>query len=223
LFFSVLNGLLYLLIFVKGISLTTAGNVALIMASLPMWTAVLSCLFLSERLPLLNWIGLTVTLAGTVIVTTHSGKQIDLGGQFLFGNLTILAATITWSSATVVSRTLMQNITPLQLAAISCVLTTPVHLTLTWRQLPDEIPKLQDWLLLACLIYSGVLSTGIAYATWNAGVRMVGASHAAVYQNVVTLVAVLGGWVFLSEQISAVQVWGGLLTAAGLVLMRRGR
>jgi drug/metabolite transporter (DMT)-like permease len=38
-----------------------------------------------------------------------------------------------------------------------------------------------------------------------------------------TLVAVLGGWLFLKESVLAVQIVGGVVMLLGLYLMRRGR
>ena len=63
----------------------------------------------------------------------------------------------------------------------------------------------------------------LAYASWHVGVRILGGSHAAVYQNVVTLVAVLGGWLFLHERPVVVQIVGGVLIVLGQVAMRCGR
>jgi len=223
LLFCLLNGVIYLLLFVKGISLTTAGNVALIFASLPMWAAFLSMTFLAERLPTITWMGLVVTLLGTIVVTTNSSGEISWSSAYLVGNLFVLAATLAWAGATVLSRGLLMILTPLQLAAINSLLTTPVHLILCSRQLPEAIRDASQPHYLAAMIFSGVFSTGVAYALWNAGVRRVGASYASVYQNVVTLVAVGGGWLFLAEDIFAAQIVGGVLTVIGLVLMRRGR
>ena len=59
--FSLCSGLLYSLLFMLGIKNTTAANAALLMASMPMWTALLSMIFLKERLPQITWIGLGVT------------------------------------------------------------------------------------------------------------------------------------------------------------------
>lgn len=223
LLFCLLNGVVYMLLFVKGISLTTAGNVGLIFASLPMWAAFLSMLFLAERLPRITWIGLVLTLLGTVVVTTRSGGSITWGSQYLEGNFFVLMATISWAGATVVSRNILLILTPLQLAAINATMTTPIHLMLAARALPEAITEAVQPNYLAAIIFSGVGSTGIAYATWNAGVRRVGASYASVYQNVVTLVAVVGGWIFLMEEMLIAQIVGGCLTIAGLLLMRKGR
>ncbi len=221
--FAFLTGFVYLVIFVKGIDLTTAGNTALILASLPMWTAALSYLFLQERLPRVTWIGLAVTFAGTVIVTTQGSGKVSLASEYFVGNLIMLLAALTWSTGTVMSRSILESMSPLRLAFISALLTTPFHLLLVAPKIPEILSSSWGPATWLAIIYSGVFSTGVAYATWHTGVRAVGGSHASVYQNVVTLVAVLGGWLFLKEQPMMAQIFGGVLTIVGLFLMRRGR
>ena len=221
--FALLNGIVYLLSFVQGIAQTTAGNVALILATMPVWTGLLSYLFLHERLRRITWWGLLITLTGTVIVTVPGGGEVSLGRQYFVGNLFILLSALAWAASTVVSRGILRVLTPLQLSAISALMTTPFHLWLVANQLPAAFEQMRDPRLLAAVVFSGAFSTGIAYASWNAGVRLVGASHASVYQNVVTLVAVVGGWLLLSEPVIAAQLLGGGLTIAGLLMMRRGR
>ncbi len=221
--FCLLNGFFYLIIFVRGIELTTAGNTALILASMPMWTAILSFFLLSERLPRITWIGLFITLVGTAIVTTQSSGTVSLSSEYFLGNLCMLLAALAWAWGTVLSRPILETMSPLRLAFLSALLTTPLHILLVLREIPAAIPDALQPAHLAAIIYSGVFSTGVAYATWHAGVRALGGSHAAVYQNVVTLVAVVGGWIFLHEQPLVAQLIGGGLTIAGLLLMRRGR
>lgn len=221
--FAFLSGFAYLVLFVKGIELTTAGNTALILASMPMWTAILSFVFLRERLPRVTWFGLVVTLVGTAIVTTQGSGPVSFSSHYFVGNVCMLVAAMTWSTATVMSRPILRKITPLRLAFISALLTTPIHLWMVSPELPAALPQAMQPATLLAIIYSGVFSTGVAYVTWHVGVRAVGASHASVYQNVVTLVAVVGGWIVLKEQPLLAQVLGGVLMIAGLLLMRRGR
>lgn len=222
LFFALLSSLVYPLLFMRGIRQTTAGNTALLLASMPMWTAILSFLFVRERLAPVTWLGLVVTSIGTMMIAIGGGK-ISLSATHFQGNLCMLAAAICWASATVVSRPLLSQISPLRLAFCATVLATPIHLTITANQLSTAIQKLSTPGMTAATLYSGIMSTGIAYATWHLGVRQLGASHAAAYQNVVTLVGVLGGWLVLGESILAVQIVGGISIVLGLLLMRRGR
>lgn len=241
--FSALTGGVYLVLYLNGIMRTTAGNTALLLSSMPMWTAVLSFFLLRERLRAITWTGLALTLAGTLTVTLAGGK-ISLASEHFFGNLLMLGAALTWALGTVLSRPILLTMTPLQLTFIASLLTTPLHLLWIAPQLGQlefagwtagsAVPTAEQlargegrltvtpWLALA-IVYSGALSTGVAYALWNTGVKILGGSHAAVYQNVVTLVAVAGGWLFLREQVLAAQITGGAIIIAGLLLMRRGR
>lgn len=236
--FSFLTGLLYMILYLHGIDRTTAGNTALLLSSMPMWTAVLSFFFLRERLPPVTWTGLAITFAGTLVVTL-SGGRVSADSQYFWGNLLVLSAAFAWASATVLSRPFLVAMTPLQLTFIASLLTTPLHLLWISPQLcqlefqgwPGQaVPAgpvsaertITPWMLLS-LVYCGAFSTGLAYALWNTGVKILGGSHAAVYQNVVTLVAVIGGWIILRETPLTGQIAGGLTIIAGVLVMRSGR
>lgn len=227
--FAVMTGLVYQILFMLGITRTTAGNTALLLATMPVWTAILSYFIHHERLPKVTWLGLLVTLVGTTLVIVSGGK-VSLRSDFLWGNLFMLMAAMLWAGGTVYSRPLLREFSPLRLSLLSNGLFLPLHLALAplWMQFP--VKEYEPWQavlfqpgILLALVYSGAFSTGLAYATWNIGVRQLGGSHAAVYQNIVTLVAVLGGWLFLREQILPAQIVGGVIMLAGLYLMRRSR
>lgn len=220
--FALLSGFLYPLVFMFGIDNTTAGNTALLLSSMPLWTALISAVFIGERLPMLSWIAMMITFLGTGVVVAAGGK-VSLSAEDFTGNILILLSAMLWASSTVISGPLLKQMTPLRLAFLSSLLTTPLHLTLVSHSLPEALPKLAQWHNLAALFYSGIFSTGIAYVTWHMGVRRLGGSHASVYQNVVTLIAVLGGWLVLGEPLLASQLIGGLLMIIGLLLIRHSR
>ncbi len=220
--FALISSLFYQLMFMKGITLTTAGNTALIMASMPMWTAVLNLVLVQERLQVITWLGLIVTFLGTVIVTVQDGK-VSFSSEFLVGNLYILCASIAWAVGTVMSRPMLDSITPLRLAFYSSLICLPFHFLIAGAEVGRAWPTATQPSNLIAILFSGIFSTGFAYAAWHYGVRQLGASHAAVYQNAVTLVAVLGGWLWVGEQPLLSQIFGGALIIAGLFLMRKGR
>lgn len=220
---AMLSGFFYLLFFVRGISMTTAGNTALIMSAMPMWTALISYFFVNERLPGITWFGLFITFIGTVVVTTQSGGKVSFASEYFVGNLLILSGSLAWAAGTVLSRPLLHAVSPLQLAFWSALITTPMHLIIIAPQIAENWDKATQTVTLLEIVYSGVFSTGLAYASWHVGVRILGGSHAAVYQNVVTLVAVIGGWLFLHEKPVVAQIGGGVLIVLGLIAMRSGR
>ncbi len=221
--FAMLTGFFYLLFFVRGISMTTAGNTALIMSAMPMWTALLSYFFVHERLPGITWVGLLITFVGTVLVTTQSGGEVSFASEYFVGNLLILSGSLAWAAGTILSRPLLHAVSPLQLAFWSALITTPMHLIIIAPQIAENWDQATRTVTFLEIVYSGVFSTGLAYASWHVGVRILGGSHAAVYQNVVTLVAVIGGWIFLHEKPVIAQIAGGVLIVFGLIAMRQGR
>ncbi|MEN9554469.1 MAG: putative inner rane transporter yiJE, partial [Planctomycetota bacterium] len=74
-----------------------------------------------------------------------------------------------------------------------------------------------------CLLYSGVLSTGLALPMWSYGVKLAGAAHATMFQNLSPVVAIIAAWLMLGEPLSVAQIIGGVLILGGLIVMRSAR
>ena len=145
------------------------------------------------------------------------------GREHLLGNLLVLTAALMWSGGTVYSRPLLQRISPLQLSASAALLALPVHFLLAAHQFENSLASLQSPNLWLIILYSGVLSSGVAQPMWNFGVRHAGASHASIIQNLIPLIAIVVAWVGRGETATAAQLFGGALILSGLVTMRLGR
>ena len=220
--YAVLVAAVYQLLFLLGIARTTSGNTALIITTVPMWTALLARIFIGEVLPRLGWGGLLMALVGTVIVALQKG-DVTAGREHLIGNLMILAAALLWSGGTVYSRPLLKRITPMQLSASAAVIALPVHLLAGFGRYERSLPALQSVTLWMIILYAGVLSSGLALPMWNFGVRHAGAAHAAVFQNLIPLIAIVAAWFIRGETASPAQLFGGTLILAGLITMRQAR
>lgn len=244
----------YQLLFLLAVSRATSADISLIMATVPMWTALSARLFLKERLPGLAWIGLFIAFTGTMIVTlqkpvvpaahvassiaesTAAAPEIQVDPEQhrpmsietqardrLIGNVLSLVAALAWAGGTVFSRPLLRTISPTQLSACSATIGLPFHLALAWLALPASLPMLQETSMQLCLLYSGVLSTGLALAMWSFGVKTAGAAQAAIFQNLTPLFAISAAWLWRGETITLGQTVGGVMIIGGLILMRRSR
>ena len=219
---AALGSVSYQLLFLLGMARTTAGNTALIIASVPVWTAVIAACAGTERLDRTAWSGLACVFLGTAAVTLEGGA-LDLSGQHLMGNLLVIAAAVCWATATVMSRSVVRQISPTRLAFLSTLISMPAHYLLAFALGGATFPKTATtgtWLWTA---YSGLFSTGLAYVFWNYGVRSVGPSHTAVSNNLVPLIALVGSAWALREPITPAQIIGGAMILGGLVIMRRTR
>jgi drug/metabolite transporter (DMT)-like permease len=219
---ALLGSLLYQLVFIVGIRGTRAGNAALIVATGPIWTAIIAWACAIERISANAWRGLAIAFAGTALVACEGG-DVDLAGAYLGGNLLVLVSALSWGGATVLSKPLVGVLSPTRLAFWMTALTVPLHVLIGLPYLGPVFagePRAWAWW---CVLFSGLLSTGLAYSLWNSGVRRVGPSHTAIYTNLVPVIALAVSWTFLGETMTASQVAGGALIVGGLVVMRRGR
>lgn len=226
LIFAVFISLLYQIFFLVGVSRTASGTTSLILATIPMWTALIARAFLKDKLHLLAWTGLVVAFVGTVIVgldkPSGSAAAISSGSR-LAGTLAILGAAVSWAAGTVCSRPLMKSISPIQLSAWAAAISLPVHLALAAPTFSESVTALRQPSVWAVVLYSGIFSTGLALPMWNFGVRRAGAAQAAIFQNLVPVIAIASAWLMRSETISVGQILGGVLIIGGLITMRTTR
>ena len=217
--YAIAVGAVYQLLFLLGISRTTSGNTALIISTVPVWTALAARIFIHERLHQMAWCGLFIALTGTMIVAFQKGN-VTTESQHLAGNLMVLAAAMTWAGGTVYSRPLLRQISPAQLSAAAALIALPLHILVAGNRYGESAAALQSSEVWLIILYAGVLSSGLALPMWAYGVRHAGAAPAAVMQNLIPLIAILATWVSRGEAASNEQLAGGALILCGLVMMR---
>ncbi len=220
---GILGFVFYQLCFILGLDYTTAGNAALIMASSPLWTAMVGRVFRTEQLAGASWFALLIVLIGTGVVVLGGSNEIHLGSDTFKGNLIMLAAAVFWGAYTAFSKPVLGYLSPTGLTFLSLLFALPFLFGIAIPYYGDT-----DWASVrtihwVAILYSGGLSTGLAIALWNNAVHVVGASNTAVFGNLVPLLALAFSYVLLGENIYLAQIVGGALVIGGLLVMRRAR
>jgi drug/metabolite transporter (DMT)-like permease len=218
---GVLGNVIYQMLFIYGVSLTLAGNASLLLATVPVWTVLLSVFLGHERPSALVWAGIASTLLGMVLVVS-GGPGVRLGGASLLGDLIMIASAIGWSLYTVGSRNLIRRYGPtlvttwtLWVGTVGLVIAGVPDLLST--TLTDISPL--AWVSVA---YAGFLSLTAAYLLWYRGVQRLGSARTAAYSNAVPVVAIAVAWLWLGERPSAIQLVGAAVILAGIWLARMG-
>ncbi len=213
----------YQLCFIIGVDNTTAGSAALIMSSAPVWTAVSGRVLGIERLSVAAWIGLLVTLVGTTVIVVAGTKDVSLGSSVLLGNLLILAASICWGLYTALSKPLLGDVTPAGLSFLGLIPALPILYLISVPYFDAfSIAEISVWIWVA-IVFSGALSSGLAFVTWSIAVKSLGSSHTAAFSNLVPVVALAVGYYLLGETITLGQIGGGTVVLGGLYAMRQAR
>jgi len=217
---TMLGYVLYQLAFVMGVSRTSAGSAALLMATSPLWTALLGHITRVERLPTRTWVGLMASMVGAMVVV---GAAAGSAQDSVSGNILMLAAAMLWGAYTVLSRPLLGKMSPVVISYIEIVMALPFLFLIAlpyanWATI--QTIDLGTW---GALIYSGALSIGVAFILWNAAVQKLGPGQTVIYANLTPFVALLFSAWWLGEVIRPTQIVGGALIVSGLMYVKLTR
>lgn len=209
---------LYYLTFNLGMVYISASQAALVQASIPAMTALVAVLWLRERATALRWFGIALSVAGVLIV--FSGNGSAPGQSSLLGNSVMFASVVCWALYTALAKR-VSSFEPL-------VITVSVMGTGTLLLLPFSAYEVMNGALQPLpvsgwlgLIYLGAVASGLAYALYNASLRHLDASAVGVYTNLIPVVGVLTGIVFLGEPLALRAILGGAIVMLGVWITSR--
>jgi drug/metabolite transporter (DMT)-like permease len=220
---GVLGYFLFPVAFLHGVDATTAGNAALIMASAPLWTALLSSALGLDGLGRRAWAGLLVAGAGTVVVVVGGAGRVALTSETLLGNALVAVAAALWGAYTVLNRPVLDDVEPLSLTLFGLLAAFPLLHALAVPGYRSLSPAAIGPLVWGGVLYAGALATGLAFVWWNSSVRSVGPARTGVYNNLVPVVGLAGGALVLGERVGAVQLAGAALILGGVLVVRLTR
>lgn len=203
--------------FVYSVDLTSASTVALIFGSLPIVTALIAYALGVERLQRRFWIAAAISFAGVVLVAVGSGSGVS--GN-VGGNLLAFVATATWGAYSVAIVPLLRVYSVWRISA-GALLMGSIPLVLT------ALPQIADqrWDL-GALVWAGFAFAVLGPLVltnflWFTAIERVGPSRATLVTNLQPFLAALFAVALLSEELTWLQIVGGIAIGAALLLARR--
>ena len=217
---GLLGNLIYQGLFIIGIDYTYAANAAVMLGTIPIWVALISHFFNLEQMNIFKTLGVLAAFSGIIFIISGGNDPFSFGSDTFLGDIIIIGAAIVWGGYTILSKSFLTRYTPIQFSAI---MATIGAIVLFLMGLPNIIQL--EWTQISAaayggVIYSGLLSIGVAYLIWNYGLQTVGAVHTATYQNLVPVMGLFFGIVLLNEQLTFLQYTGSALVIVGIILAR---
>ncbi len=194
----------------------TSALTSVLNASTVLFAALLGALVLGERLRRSQLTGLALGFVG-VAVAAGIGTR-DLAGSSVAGAAAAVGASACYGVGFTYARRNLGHLAPLtaatgQLVAAS-LLIGPIAVITTLRHGIDPAPH-----RLAAVAVLGVVGTGLAYLLNYQSIAAVGSTRASVVTQLVPVVAVAVGVVFLREPFHLRLLVGGALTLLGIALL----
>ncbi|MEK6322268.1 MAG: EamA family transporter [Acidobacteriota bacterium] len=218
---GLLGNTFYQSLFITGMAHTRAGNAALILATTPLFTAILGRIRKHEYFTTRGVSGLLLAFAGIVMIVISGRGEVSIG-ETVLGDSLLLATTVCWSLYTVGSKQLVHKYGSMKATTVMITSGTPLLLLVCAPSLLR-----QDWsrvrpIAWAGAVYSGLFAIALAYLIWSYGVRRIGSTRTAIYSNITPIVALLVAWLALGETPTPGQLAGGVVIFGGIYLVRHG-
>ena len=223
---SFLGNFLFSICMLFGVSMTTAVSAGVVMSSIPAVVAVLSWVFLKERIGKRTALGIACAAVGIGLFsmqkaggTAHAQAVGWFGlGQQFWGNLLVFAAVLCEASYVVIGKRLTEGLGPKRISAIinlwGFVLVTPFGL---WAARAFDFASITAPMWGLLVFYALAASVWTVWL-WMTGLKSVPAARAGVFTVMLPISAATIGVLFMGETLSTVQMLAFGIALLGLVL-----
>lgn len=188
------------------------------MAGIPATVALMSWIFLRERIAPRTLFGIAMAVGGIAMVALS--KHGDSAGAATsgLGALLLVGAMCCEACYVVIGKHLTADLSPRRISALinlwGLALVTPLGL---WQAVDFDFGTvaLKDWGL---LLFYAIAASTVTVWLWMKGLQHVSAAKAGVFMVFLPISAALIGLIFLGEQMNGIQMLAYALALGGVVL-----
>lgn len=203
---------IYMILFHEGMATVDSATGSLLLAIVPLFTALLAHPLYGEKLSPLSWGGVLLSLSGIVLLIAMEGGVSADPGIFM-----LVGSSLSAAAYSLIQRQLLKTYEPLAVSLYSMI----IGGLLLQVFLPPAIPQIlasppQAW---AIVLYMGVFPGVVGYAVWCKALSM--AHHTNDVTNYLftgPMIATVMAYLIGGEVPTLPTVLGGVITVAGLLL-----
>ena len=199
----------------------SGGLAAIIAALVPLFIALFT-VWLSKCAKITTWmvVGLIIGFAGVLVIFYDYLAQMQ-SQSFVFGVILALLSTLSWSFGTVYTSKQKPPIDILFNVGLQMLIAGILVLIVcaaTGKYINPADVNQDSWLALSYLIVFGSL---LAYSAYVFVIGKLPPTQVSVYAYINPIVAVVFGWLLLSERMNVNMILGTFITLGGVYLVNR--
>ncbi|WNF23324.1 DMT family transporter [Mesobacillus jeotgali] len=187
----------------------------------PIFTVLLSILFLHEKMDVKKAIGMLIAITGVFIVTTtRSGHSFEFAMNI--GFILMMLSTLNWAVYSILLKRLQipypALVVTFYMSLIGFLLTIPFLIrNRGWESLPMLTQT--DW---AHLLFLAIFVSGIGYWYWGKALEVLDASKVTMFIYLEPLVTLIAAIFLLHEKFILISAFGGIIIIIGVAIVNGG-
>jgi drug/metabolite transporter (DMT)-like permease len=193
-----------------------AGTAAMLVNIGPILIAILAGLVLGEGFPRNLLTGCAVAFAGAILIGIATSER---GVSSVGGAALCIGAAVAYAFGVIVQKPLLVRNSGLMVTVIGCATACVACLPFAPSLVHDAANAPAS--SFAWTVYLGLVPTALGFSLWAYALRRTSAGRMGAFTYLVPPVAVLLGWVVLSESPPALALAGGVFCLAGVAITRR--
>ncbi|MFY0989883.1 DMT family transporter [Halomonas sp. C05BenzN] len=193
---------------------TSATNMGILAAMVPLLTVLLSALILREAPSLGGTLGGILALVGVSVLLGRGNPLSLLELEVALGDLLMVVAATCYALYGVMLKRWPLDLPPWVVLYLQAVFATLFLLPGYLMGPMTPIDSHNVWLIL----YAGIPASIITTFLWMHAVRQIGASQASIFINLMPLFSALIAMAFLGERVAPFHLVGGVLVLAGVIM-----
>lgn len=222
-FLSFLSPFLYFLGESYGVSLTPSTLAAVIIATIPLFSPIGAYYYLKERITMMNFLGIIVSIVGVALVIFHQGFDISdvnpIGIAFLA--LAVISALI----YALIIKKLTDKYNSFSIVAyqnlFGIIFFLPLFFVLDFKEFIQVKPT---WDVVLPLLNLGIFASSFAFIFFTYAIKHLGATKANIFTNAIPALTAIFAYFLLGESLTILKMTGILVVILGLLLsqMKKG-
>jgi drug/metabolite transporter (DMT)-like permease len=198
-----------------GLAYLPAVTVSLVLNFSPVAVALLAIGFLGEQPTPRQWLGVALSVAGTIFYF----YPVDLPAAGVLGLLAVAAGMLANALSTILGRSINRSgfFSPLSVTTTS--MGFGATLLLVSALMVDGLPQISPlgWGIITWL---AVVNTALAFTLWNQTQRTLSAVESSVINNTMLIQIAVLAWLFLDENLNWRELSGLVLAGLGTLVVQ---
>ncbi|GAA0177815.1 DMT family transporter [Clostridium sediminicola] len=211
----------YHLFFFMSLKFTSPVNSALIGATNPCITTLLSAFFLKDKINSKNILAILLAFTGVVLITINGDFAKLISMKFNKGDLLMMLAVLFWVVYAILSKKAGEKYSPLKITSYVFSICAIVTMPLMISEKPWEIignTTIKGW---GSIIYMAIFASVIGYLIQQISIKKIGPSKTSLYINLVPLFSMILAFFILGQKITLISVLAATFIISGVFINSR--